>query len=196
MNGKNLVYPDWVQQYRTKGKTVKKKGDKYYLYSRTSKRVPGKKYPQAVDTYIGIITPEGVINAKSKIVQMDVCDVYEYGFSKALQIICPFEWKIKAGEDWEKILQVIIQKESENTYLRRDNKTIELMESEVSFGLQYAMLLRRIKKTYNVDKDDLEKLKYIYVVYHGKVKFFSRISEQQQMILEKLGRTDLENFRQ
>lgn len=29
MNEKNLVYPDWVQQYRTKGKTVKKKGDKY-----------------------------------------------------------------------------------------------------------------------------------------------------------------------
>lgn len=56
MNEKNLVYPDWVQQYRTKGKTVKKKGDKYYLYSRTSKRVPGKKYPQPVDTYIGIIT--------------------------------------------------------------------------------------------------------------------------------------------
>ena len=25
-------YPDWVQKYRTRGKTVKKKGDAYYLY--------------------------------------------------------------------------------------------------------------------------------------------------------------------
>ena len=39
------VYPEWVQNYRTRGKTVKKVRDTYYLYQRTSKRVPGKKYP-------------------------------------------------------------------------------------------------------------------------------------------------------
>lgn len=55
-----ITYPEWVQKYRERGTTVKKKGDSYYLYKRTSKRVPGKKYPQPVDTYIGIITPEGV----------------------------------------------------------------------------------------------------------------------------------------
>ena len=43
------VYPEWVQKYRTRGMTVKKKGESYYLYKRTSKRVPGKKYPQPVD---------------------------------------------------------------------------------------------------------------------------------------------------
>ena len=53
------VYPEWVQKYREKGTTVKKKGDSYYLYKRTSRRVPGKKYPQPVDTYVGIITPDG-----------------------------------------------------------------------------------------------------------------------------------------
>ena len=36
------VYPDWVQKHRTQGTTVKKKGDAYYLYKRTSRRVPGK----------------------------------------------------------------------------------------------------------------------------------------------------------
>ena len=51
------VYPEWVQKFRTKGTTVKKKGDAYYLYKRTSKRVPGKKYPQPVDRYLGKITP-------------------------------------------------------------------------------------------------------------------------------------------
>lgn len=59
-------YPQWVQEQRTQGTTVKKKGDTYYLYKRTSKRVPGKKYPQPVDTYIGIITPEGVIKSEKK----------------------------------------------------------------------------------------------------------------------------------
>ena len=43
------VYPEWVQKYRMRGMTVKKKGESYYLYKRTSKRVPGKKYPQPVD---------------------------------------------------------------------------------------------------------------------------------------------------
>ncbi len=33
-------YPDWVQEQRTRGTTVKKKGDTYYLYKRTSRRVP------------------------------------------------------------------------------------------------------------------------------------------------------------
>ena len=50
---KETVYPEWVQQQRIKGTTVKKVGNTYYLYKRTSKRVPGKKYPQPVDTYIG-----------------------------------------------------------------------------------------------------------------------------------------------
>ena len=59
-------YPDWVQKYRIKGTTVKKKGDSYYLYKRTSRRVKGKKYPQPVDTYIGVITPEGVIQSNKR----------------------------------------------------------------------------------------------------------------------------------
>lgn len=59
-------YPDWVQEYRTKGTTVKTKGDACYLYKRTSRRVKGKKYLQPVDTYIGIITPDGVIKSGKK----------------------------------------------------------------------------------------------------------------------------------
>ena len=59
-------YPDWVQKYRSKGTTVKKKGDSYYLYKRTSRRIKGKKYPQPVDTYIGMITPEGVIQSNKR----------------------------------------------------------------------------------------------------------------------------------
>ena len=60
------TYPDWVQEYRTRGMTVKKKGDAYYLYKRTSKRVPVKKYPQSVDTYVGLITPNGVVYSDKK----------------------------------------------------------------------------------------------------------------------------------
>lgn len=91
------TYPDWVQAYRTRGKTVKKKGDSYYLYKRTSRRVPGKKYPQPVDTYIGIITPEGIITTNKKKVSMTEIEVWEFGFSKAIWNLCPEGWKKNAG---------------------------------------------------------------------------------------------------
>ena len=71
------TYPDWVQQYRTRGMTVKKKGDAYYLYKRTSKRVPGKKYPQPVDTYVGLITPNGVVYSDKKKVTLSNIEVRE-----------------------------------------------------------------------------------------------------------------------
>ena len=78
------VYPEWVQQQRTKGTTVKKVGNTYYLYKRTSKRVPGKKYPQPVDTYIGILTPDGIIERKKQQLATTSIKVKEYGFSKAV----------------------------------------------------------------------------------------------------------------
>ncbi len=79
------VYPEWVQEHRTKGTTVKKVGNTYYLYKRTSKRVPGKKYPQPVDTYIGIITPDGVVEKKKTLISTTDIVVKEYGFSRAIQ---------------------------------------------------------------------------------------------------------------
>ena len=102
------VYPDWVQAQRVKGTTVKKKGDSYYLYKRTSKRVPGKKYPQPVDTYIGIITPQGVIQTEKKKVSLSNIVVKEFGYSKAVWELCPESWKKAIGVEWEDVLKRII----------------------------------------------------------------------------------------
>ena len=98
---KKTVYPDWVQAQRKRGTTVKKVGNNYYLYKRTSKRVPGKKYPQPVDTYIGMITPDGIIEKKKILVAASSVEVREYGFSKAVQELCPKDWKDAAGNEWE-----------------------------------------------------------------------------------------------
>ena len=87
------TYPEWVQVHRKKGTTVKKKGDAYYLYKRTSKRVPGKKYPQPVDTYIGLITPDGVIESHKRKISLTDIEVWEYGYSKAVFDLCPSDWK-------------------------------------------------------------------------------------------------------
>ena len=82
-------------------------GNNYYLYKRTSKRVPGKKYPQPVDTYIGMITPDGIIEKKKILVAASSVEVREYGFSKAVQELCPQEWKDAAGNEWEDKLNLL-----------------------------------------------------------------------------------------
>ena len=111
------IYPEWVQTYRTRGTTVKKKGDAYYLYKRTSRRVPVNRYPQPVDTYVGIITPEGVVASNKKKVELTEIEVWEFGFSKAIWDLCPEGWKKPLGDEWEDILKIILSEWSQQSYL-------------------------------------------------------------------------------
>ena len=85
MSTVKTVYPEWVRKYREKGYSIKKSGERYYLYRHSSRRVEGKKYPQAKDTYVGVITPDGIIYAKNKLVPTgDEIRVREFGLSKTL----------------------------------------------------------------------------------------------------------------
>ncbi len=56
--------PDWVMKHKRPGCTIKEISGKYYLYYATSKYVPGKKYPESIQTYIGRITPDGVVSER------------------------------------------------------------------------------------------------------------------------------------
>ncbi len=180
------TYPDWVQAYRTRGTTVKKKGDSYYLYKRTSKRVPGKKYPQPVDTYIGVITPDGVIETRKKKLELSDIEVWEYGYSKALWELCPQGWKDALGEEWEDVLKAILLQWSPQTYLGAGYAIKDPETFHCSFGAQAGLLSRRIYKEHKVDRKELEALKAIYLVRIGKEEAVSRISQEQQELLERL----------
>lgn len=181
------VYPEWVQKYREKGTTIKKKGDAYYLYKRTSKRVPGKKYPQPVDTYVGIITPEGVVKTQRKRVELTDIEVREYGYSRTLLELCPQEWKNSLGDEWEDVLKTLILRWSPQSYIGRNYTMKDPKEFHCSFGSQAGMLSRRIYKEYKIDLRELEMLKSIYLVYIGKEEAVSRIGEAQRNLLGRLG---------
>ena len=73
------------------------------LYKRTSRRVPGKKYPQPVDTYIGVITPEGVVKSTRKKIDLTGIEVKKYEFPKALRPLCPKGGKEPLGELWKEV---------------------------------------------------------------------------------------------
>lgn len=53
---RTVVYPDWVEKYRTKGRTIRKTKNGFALYECTSIYVKGLKYPKSVQKYLGRIT--------------------------------------------------------------------------------------------------------------------------------------------
>ena len=180
-------YPDWVQAQRTRGTTVKKKGDTYYLYKRTSRRVPGKKYPQPVDTYIGIITPEGVIKSEKKKISLTGIEVKEYGFSKAVWQLCPEGWKKPLGDEWEEVLSILLWKWSPETYLSKERSLKTEQDFRYQFPAQAASLSRRIYKEHGVDLKELQSLKSIYLLYFEKERIISKISPEQEELIRKIG---------
>lgn len=150
------VYPEWVQEQRVKGTTVKKVGNTYYLYKRTSKRIPGKKYPQPVDTYIGIITPDGVIERKKQRLATTSIKVKEFGFSKAVLDSCPGDWKKAVVENWEEKLECMIVKESPESYLFSEMEIKTEEKLSFSVASQTGMLSRRFWKKYGIEFSSLE----------------------------------------
>ena len=181
------VYPDWVQAHKKRGTTIKKVGSNYYLYKHTSKRVPGKKYPQPVDTYIGVITPDGVVESRKKKLSLTDVEVKEYGFSKALWLLCPQSWKNPLGDDWEDILAIITLKWSPKSYLLKERNIKKEEDFRYQFGAQMASLSRRIYKEHGVDVSELHKLDDIYLVYLENEVVVSRIDDTQRLLLKKLG---------
>ena len=180
-------YPDWVQAQRTRGTTVKKKGDNYYLYKRTSRRVPGKKYPQPVDTYIGIITPEGVIKSEKKKISLAGIEVKEFGFSRAIWQLCPEGWKNPLGDDWEDVLSILLWKWSPETYLSKERRLKTEQDFHYQFQAQAASLSRRIYKEHGVDLKELQILKSIYLLYFEKERVISKINPEQEELIRKIG---------
>lgn len=181
------IYPEWVQKHKVRGTTIKKVGDNYYLYKHTSKRVPGKKYPVPVDTYIGIITPEGVVKSGKRKLSLTDVEVREYGFSRALWLLCPQDWKKPLGDDWEDILAIIIVKWSPNSYLAKEREIRKEADYHYQFAAQQGSLSRRIYKKYGVDVDDLRMLSDIFLVYLEKETVVSKVSAGQKAFLERLG---------
>lgn len=189
----NKVYPEWVQKQKTKGTTVKKVGNNYYLYRHSSKRVSGKKYPVPVDTYIGKITPDGIEQSGSKKISVDNPEVIvkEYGFSRSMELLCPTSWKEPLGNAWPQVLDFIIVRESPESYIKQVRKVPEALDPHIQLGAQKSALQRRMKNELGIEIKELRMLLTIYIVSIGGKKFISKISSEQGDLLAKLA-LDLE----
>ena len=183
------VYPEWVQKHKTRGTSVRRVGNNYYLYKHSSKRVSGKKNPVPSDTYIGRITPEGIIKSGKKKVDANGTEIVvkEYGFSAALQHLCPTGWKEPLGGKWQEVLDYIIVRESPESYIPGSRTVVDELDPHIQLGAQKASLLRRMKQEYGVELKDIRILSTVYLVTIGKKKLLSKISDEQREMLDAIG---------
>lgn len=114
----------------------------------------------------------------------------EYGFSRAVELLCTDGWKEALGDGiWERMLPWVIFRESPESYIQDRNDFESDPEEEIKrkAGIQKNMLSRRIAREYGINLDDLKILSTIYLVTIGKNQMISRISDQQKILLDRLG---------
>lgn len=178
-------YPDWVNAYKEKGTSIKKVGNEYYLYHSTSKRIPGKKYPQPVQEYIGTITREGVIKTHVRKISTDRVKVYEYGMSYVLQTLLPEAFLINSHD--KEVLRFaflhIVNYVSPRSYLLRDIVLPSLSDLHISLNAQ----LKRYERLTGVFIEELRPLSELYLVETKECDMLSEITSEMSEILERLG---------
>ena len=178
-------YPDWVNAFKEKGTSVKKVGNEYYLYRSTSKRVPGKKYPQPVETYIGAITKEGVIRTKVRKISTDRVRVYEYGMSYALQSLLPEAFLINSHdkETLHFAFMHIVKHVSPKSYLLRNTELPALSDLHINLNLQY----KRYERLAGITIEELRPLSELYLVETRECDMLSEVTPGMREIFARLG---------
>ena len=178
-------YPDWVNAFKEKGTSVKKVGNEYYLYRATSKRVPGKKYPQPVEEYIGVITKEGVVRTTVRKISTDRVRVYEYGMSYALQILLPEKFLINSHDKETLRLAFlhIVKRVSPKSYLLRNIELPTITELHINLNVQY----QRYERLAGITIEDLRPLSELYMVETRECDMLSEITPEMSEIYTRLG---------
>jgi hypothetical protein len=178
-------YPDWVNAFKEKGTSVKKVGNEYYLYRSTSKRVPGKKYPQPVETYIGAITKEGVVRTSVRKLSTDRVRVFEYGMSYALQSLLPEAFLINSHdkETLRFAFLHIVRRVSPRSYLLRGTELPALGDLHVNLNVQH----KRYERLTGISIEDLRPLSEMYLVETRECDMLSEATGEMREIFARLG---------
>ncbi len=99
-------YPDWVEKYRGKGKTIRKTAYGYGLYKCTSVYDKEKGYPRSIQEFLGVIDEEKGFIPKVK--RNSSPEYIEYGLSTFIMLNFKRELKRSAygsGKD-ERLIKV------------------------------------------------------------------------------------------
>lgn len=126
-----------------------------------------------------------MIKSDKKKVTLTDASVKKFGFSRAVEILCPQSWKEPLGKEWREVLDFIILKESAEFYILAGRGTVKELDPHVQYGAQKSSLIRRMQKESGADMKDLKCLSTIYLIYMDENKIISRISDEQRKILDQ-----------
>ena len=178
-------YPDWVNAFKVKGTSIKKVGNEYYLYHSTSKRIPGKKYPQPIQEYIGTITKEGVVRTNVRKISTDRIRVYEYGMSYALQSLLPEAFLINSHnkDTLHFAFLYIVKHVSPRSYLLRGIELPSLSDLHINLNVQF----KRYERLAGIVIEDLRPLSELYLVETRECDILSEVSSEMYEMFARLG---------
>jgi hypothetical protein len=178
-------YPDWVNAHKQKGTTIKKVGNEYYLYRSTSKRVPGKKYPQPINEYIGVITKEGVTKTHVRKISTDKVKVYEYGLSYTMKALLPEKFLINSHDRETMYLAFlhIVKCVSPRSYLLRGVELPTIEQLKIILSTQ----IKRYERLTGKFIKDLQPLSELYLVETKECDILSEATPEMRQILTELG---------
>lgn len=180
------VVPQWAMKWKRKGTVFRKAaGERILLYSNRSVRVPGKKNPRSIQEYIGVVTPEGVLEDFTINTDSSGIRVWEYGFTKAVYTLVSekFMNELGGGERARRVLGCIITSSSPNSYLLRDC-------GDWCDGIEGTCLSYQSRKLFTlmgVPQEELELLKQVHVIEIGGRSVVGDIGFRQEEISKRLG---------
>jgi len=147
--------------------------------------MPGKKYPQPVEEYIGIITREGVNRTNVRKISTDRVRVFEYGMSYVMQALLPEAFLINS-HDKETLRYAflhIVKRISPKSYLLRDTELPDLSDLHINLNVQY----NRYERLTKITIEDLRPLSELYLVETRECDMLSEVTPEMNEILAKLG---------
>lgn len=166
-----MAYPDYVKKLKPKGSVAKKSGDRYLIYSATSKRVPGKKNPvQVLGAQIGYVDNHGYHPCERAMADFSAPVVRECGFTDFMiavvepaYLVQNSSWgKAKASDVFRSVVAIL----SPMSYLA-DTARYD-SEGLAAIGVSVSRQARSIMAMAEASEDDLELMKYACYVRLGE----------------------------
>lgn len=181
-----IEIPENIKAWKRKGTVIKVVNDSYFLYSNSSCRVKGKKNPQPIQKYIGLITENGVIESFDINTHDSGIEVSEYGFTKSVLSLTREEFIkiLKSNERAMKVIKCLICSFSPSSYLVRECKDICESDIKTSLPLQK-------KKWEEICGYTFESLyalfSSIYLLKIGEREVISNITSSQRSKAKEMG---------
>ena len=182
---RTAVYPPWVREKVPPGHTVKKVGKKYYLYETKSHYVKGKKNPQPVNKYVGVITEEGIRYSSRRVVDTELHpEWFEYGFSRCMYDHCfsVLLKEFKKNELTESITLNVIKQLSPRSYLLKGKEIPSPEELHVCICNQ----IRKIEEKKKIQFDDYQILKDVLLIELDGKRIITAVNDEQKKLAETL----------